>query len=1110
MGVNKVTLLQEAILSLSKEINKNGEATKQQAKELKKLKEQYEKVNKLMPQYRKKHEEINKELKKANVLTSNLEKTNKGFFGKLKNAVGTLFRYGLAYKAINLVTTAFNELTIGSIKQSIAFQKALANLSAVAGASAKEVEALGKNALEVAGSTKFTAQEIVGLQTSLAKLGFTSEDVIKSTQGIANTAQALGAPLEQVAEQTGKVINQFKLLIEQSEFVGDVLVTTINNSALSFDSFGTAIQYVGPIARNLGLSIEQTAGAMAVLSDNGFTASRVGTGLRGIFTELGKTSADVEGSLRDLAEENISLSEAVDLVGKRNAAQLITLLDNIEALDEGTEKYYQQGRALDSASKNIDTFSGQLGLLNSAFREFQINIGKSVAESDILLKVLDGFFPAAAKTARGFKAINDIGFDNFSKGAKEVQSGSSALRKSLELLDISVEEYEMALSNANVTQTSFLDFLPEGFSKAGDASLELINSVEGLSLQLNKSAEEGKRQELILQGQTLASEEYEESIRKITKAFSDGNNVNEESNKLSKEINDKIKEYQSIIETTYRTETNVFTGRASAIKVDEEQILVYKGLVGVLQGYNEQLVNATISAKQLQTIFDKTRKEASKEEAKRVKDAIKFADIEYQKQVEQINNTAELQTILQQQILDSEVSTSEERTAAIQRIAEIEEQRQQDVSETYKRKAKSLMEINIQYEENEKLIDNALRKAQKYSEILDNDIVSDASKALKNYNDESKNLAKQLKDKTIGQEEYNEKLQDNQDSFEEYIKNLITANNLGKDAEKILLGMVDAYNKQSVALQENNKMTLENADSFEDFIQLLKDDEDFLKDLIANILGQAIDSTEEVLNSFNDLVLDNTVGRLEQEIDAIERRYQIEEDILKSSLNNQLITESQYRAKQIELQKAKLAEENSINKQIFEAEKKQETNDAKIDGLAAIAEAYINAFTTYKDPLTAFAIGSIFAGLIGAQTGFQVSAINQRQFFPKKFAEGGVVNGPSHDQGGVPFTVQGRGGYEMEGGEYIVNKRATAMHRDLLERINKSGRLNPTVGRMKFAEGGLVSSPLNESVDYLKAIAEATTSTAIGVSKPVRAYVADKDLRTDSTERRIRDRNDRI
>ena len=98
----------------------------------------------------------------------------------------------------------------------------------------------------------------------------------------------------------------------------------------------------------------------------------------------------------------------------------------------------------------------------------------------------------------------------------------------------------------------------------------------------------------------------------------------------------------------------------------------------------------------------------------------------------------------------------------------------------------------------------------------------------------------------------------------------------------------------------------------------------------------------------------------------------------------------------------------------------------------------------------------------------------------------------------------------MEGGEYIVNKRATAMHRDLLDRINNSYRTSPMTGTYKFAQGGLVNAPMNESVDYLKAIAEATTSTAIGVSKPVRAYISDKDLRSNATERRIRDRNDRL
>jgi hypothetical protein len=138
------------------------------------------------------------------------------------------------------------------------------------------------------------------------------------------------------------------------------------------------------------LTFEQTAGAMAVLADSGFTASRIGTGLRGIFTELGKTSADVEKSLKDLSEQNISLSEAVDLVGKRNAAQLITLLKNIDAIEKGNEKYYEQGRALESSAKSVDNFAGQMGLLNSAFVELQISIGQSIAKSNILLGVLDG------------------------------------------------------------------------------------------------------------------------------------------------------------------------------------------------------------------------------------------------------------------------------------------------------------------------------------------------------------------------------------------------------------------------------------------------------------------------------------------------------------------------------------------------------------------------------------------------------------------------------------------------------------------------------------------------------------------------------------------------
>ena len=192
-------------------------------------------------------------------------------------AIGSLTKYLGLYQLLNTAVTAFNELTIGSVRQAIAFEKAVANLSAVAGATSEEVKALSKNALDVAGTTKFTAEEIVGLQTELAKLGFSAEDVVASTSAIANASQALNEPLDATALLIGKVRNQFGLLVESTSEIADTLVTTINESALSMDSFGIAIQYVGPIASQLGLNLQQVSGAMAVLADNGFTASRMPT-----------------------------------------------------------------------------------------------------------------------------------------------------------------------------------------------------------------------------------------------------------------------------------------------------------------------------------------------------------------------------------------------------------------------------------------------------------------------------------------------------------------------------------------------------------------------------------------------------------------------------------------------------------------------------------------------------------------------------------------------------------------------------------------------------------------------------------------------------------------
>ena len=97
----------------------------------------------------------------------------------------------------------------------------------------------------------------------------------------------------------------------------------------------------------------------------------------------------------------------------------------------------------------------------------------------------------------------------------------------------------------------------------------------------------------------------------------------------------------------------------------------------------------------------------------------------------------------------------------------------------------------------------------------------------------------------------------------------------------------------------------------------------------------------------------------------------------------------------------------------------------------------------------------------------------------------------------------------MEGGEYIINKKSTEKYRALLDQINGTQSDKFTY---KFATGGVVrgGDKIEKQLEYLEAIAAATSSTANNVSKPVRAFVTSTDLKTDDNERRIKERNNRL
>ena len=270
-----------------------------------------------------------------------------------------------------------------------------------------------------------------------------------------------------------------------------------------------------------------------------------------------------------------------------------------------------------------------------------------------------------------------------------------------------------------------------------------------------------------------------------------------------------------------------------------------------------------------------------------------------------------------------------------------------------------------------------------------------------------------------------------------------------------------------------------------------------------------LDTTLKALSKFNDTALENTKNRLEAEKAAISNSYETEDEILQAKLENQLITEAEYRAQVEKNRKAQLAKENAIDKKIFDAEQKRDRQNALTDYLAALGSIIPNLISGGNgEPLTISLKYALAAALATASYSAESKAINQRQFYPTKFAEGGLVYGPSHDEGGVPFTVRGQSGYEMEGGEYIVNRKSTQRYKSLLDQINNYGKSN-----YKYAAGGVVKDPTEvatKQIELLEAIALSNISLVGKLDKPVRSFVASSDLRSDNNALRIKERNSQL
>lgn len=1034
------------------------------------------------------HKNIGKAAVKEN------EKRRKSYISKWKQAFGTVTRYAsagaLIFKGIEIGKQIFTEV--------LELELAIDRVGVITGKTSAEVSGLTDTIYGLGVGFGIATKDATQFTIEMAKLGKSTEQIEALAQQAGGLSIILGEDLATAGKLMVTTMNQFGLSTNEADRVATTFFNTIRTSPIGVKDLQTAMQYVGSAAYAAGLEIEEVGNMIGRLSELGLRASKIGTGMRNVILKLSSDSRGFAGAMEDMAERGVSLAEAVELFGKRGALAGYNLINSWQSIRDEVEnkpivpdsnflwesirtttnlttemaRVWSKFKALVTGQNYVDPF----GDLRETAKAFKV-AGIEIAD-----------FPAKVIEARA--ALKEEG---------EEVTNSAILNQILtpEQMGQFEREYTTQTDEAKGIIRRGIDYILD--LATDETNRVLDNQLENILKGVDNVTTKADSKSFITDQIESYKNQYKIATEELAAAVVAGKKTNQEAVDLTKKNGEAFAGFLNTLsgENQYDTELEAMY-RKQLLSVEVREDLIEKTiaknqslLLGVKKNHDYE--EALAAYNQIQT------------ERKALIEGIKSGDI--------LENEADLEN----KLLDARESP----LCAYFKIAGLDicnPKKQKKEFEDFKKDLRHFFDIRSS--EVDRLISEMEADDQSLSSIKSNglqDLISFAKfhegnaelskkEAYDAYRKYTKDYLNGVRTAIDG--EYYAQLGDIQNSRELIQENLMeqmantgTAINLAEaagdtdQAEELKRMYVKYYQTFLDAEQDARNEVVElgikqenaqaDVDTKENKLASFLPEKGELEDNIskyANYLNEALDTYRQ----FADEMDAQKQAAWDRDKENIENRASFEKDQLRLAAEKNLITTEQYNHRAIILEKKKIRDTNAIAKKQFEAKKKADQRNAALEGLAKAAQAF--ATTVGQLGTVGIPVGIAAAAAVAAQTAIAVSAISQREYSPLKFAAGGKVEGRSHADGGVPFTVAGQGGYEMEGGEYVIKKSSVnANTLPLLDAINSDTRYNPT----HFANGGQVETPNVEA------------------NKPtvVRAFITEKDLDSYERNRTVRNSN---
>lgn len=322
-----------------------------------------------------------------------------------KQTGGTFERVGKTMQSVGKSLTkgvTLPLLAVGAYatKTGAEFESAMSKVSALSGATGKDLSTLEKAAREMGRTTRYGSTEAANALSYMSLAGWDTQQMVKGLKPVLNLASAGQMDLAQASDIVTDMMSMFGLEAEQAGRATDVFAVAQANSNTTVSQLGEALKKSGSAAAAAGQSLEDTSAILGVLANNGIKGSEAGTALNAMFRDL--QAAAVDGKVA-IGDTSVAVYDA-----NGNMRSMVDIIADVEKATEGMTQE-QKHNALASIFQQR-SLKGMNTLLNSGsgeLKKLQGELNNSTGAAQTMADEMDNNLKGSFMKLKS--AMEDIG-----------------------------------------------------------------------------------------------------------------------------------------------------------------------------------------------------------------------------------------------------------------------------------------------------------------------------------------------------------------------------------------------------------------------------------------------------------------------------------------------------------------------------------------------------------------------------------------------------------------------------------------------------------------------------------------------------------------------------